>query len=109
MGFFMDELSTVILTIPVVFPAVMALDLWGLAFTDKAIWFGILMLMVVEIGLIHPPVGLNAYVINSLAKDVPMVETFKGVIPFLISDFLRVILLFLFPAISLWLVWQLGG
>jgi C4-dicarboxylate transporter, DctM subunit len=59
--------------------------------------------------LIHPPVGLNAYVINSLAKDVPMVETFKGVIPFLISDFLRVILLFLFPAISLWLVWQLGG
>jgi C4-dicarboxylate transporter, DctM subunit len=109
MGFFMDELSTVILTIPVVFPAVMALDLWGLGFTDKAIWFGILMLMVVEIGLIHPPVGLNAYVINSLAKDVPMVETFKGVIPFLISDFLRVILLFLFPAISLWLVWQLGG
>jgi C4-dicarboxylate transporter, DctM subunit len=109
MGFFMDELSTVILTIPVVFPAVMALDLWGLGFTDKAIWFGILMLMVVGIGLIHPPVGLNAYVINSLAKDVPMVETFKGVIPFLISDFLRVILLFLFPAISLWLVWQLGG
>ena len=109
MGFFMDELSTVILTIPVVFPAVMALDLWGLAFTDKAIWFGILMLMVVEIGLIHPPVGLNAYVINSLARDVPMVETFKGVIPFLISDFLRVILLFLFPAISLWLVWRLGG
>jgi C4-dicarboxylate transporter, DctM subunit len=109
MGFFMDELSTVILTIPVVFPAVMALDLWGLAFTDKAIWFGILMLMVVEIGLIHPPVGLNAYVINSLAKDVPMVETFKGVIPFLVSDFLRVIMLFLFPAISLWLVWQLGG
>jgi tripartite ATP-independent transporter DctM subunit len=104
MGFFMDELSTVILTIPVIFPAIMALDLWGLGPTDKAIWFGILMLMVVEIGLIHPPVGLNVYVINSLARDVPMMETFKGVIPFLISDFLRVALLFLFPAISLCLV-----
>jgi len=85
-------------------PAIMALDLWGLGPTDKAIWFGILMLMVVEIGLIHPPVGLNVYVINSLARDVPMMETFKGVIPFLISDFLRVALLFLFPAISLCLV-----
>ncbi len=104
MGFFMDELSTVILTIPVIFPAVMALDLWGLPLTDKAIWFGILMLMVVEIGLIHPPVGLNVYVINSLARDVPMMETFKGVVPFLISDFLRVALLFLLPSISLVLV-----
>jgi tripartite ATP-independent transporter DctM subunit len=104
MGFFMDELSTVILTIPVIFPAIMGLDLWGLASTDKAIWFGILMLMVVEIGLIHPPVGLNVYVINSLARDVPMMETFKGVVPFLISDFLRVALLFLFPVITLALV-----
>jgi C4-dicarboxylate transporter, DctM subunit len=104
MGFFMDELSTVILTIPVIFPAVMGLDLWGLEASEKAIWFGILMLMVVEIGLVHPPVGLNAYVINSLARDVPMLETVKGVIPFLLSDFLRVILLFLFPALSLVLV-----
>jgi C4-dicarboxylate transporter, DctM subunit len=104
MGFFMDELSTVILTIPVVFPAIMGLDLWGLPYTDKAIWFGILMLMVVEIGLIHPPVGLNVYVINNLARDVPMMETFKGVVPFLVSDFLRVLLLFLFPVISLGLV-----
>jgi tripartite ATP-independent transporter DctM subunit len=104
MGFFMDELSTVILTIPVIFPAIMGLDLWGLNPTDKAIWFGILMLMVVEIGLIHPPVGMNVYVINSLARDVPMMETFKGVLPFLASDFLRVALLFLLPSISLLLV-----
>jgi C4-dicarboxylate transporter DctM subunit len=104
MGFFMDELATIILTIPVIFPAVMGLDLWGLEHTEKAIWFGILMLMVVEIGLVHPPVGLNIFVINSLARDVPMMETFKGVIPFLISDFLRVILLFLFPVVSLYLV-----
>lgn len=104
LGFFMDELSAVILTIPVIFPAVMGLDLWGLEYSDKAIWFGILMLMVMQMGLVHPPVGLNIYIINSLAKDVPMMETFKGVIPFLASDLLRVILLFLFPMISLWLV-----
>ena len=104
MGFFMDELATIILTIPVIFPAVMGLDLWGLEYAEKAIWFGILMLMVVEIGLVHPPVGLNIFVINSLARDVPMMETFKGVIPFLVSDFLRVILLFLFPVVSLYLV-----
>ncbi|HEX7953981.1 MAG TPA: TRAP transporter large permease [Burkholderiales bacterium] len=104
MGFFMDELATLILTIPVIFPAIMGLDLWGLGYTEKAIWFGILMLMVVEIGLVHPPVGLNIFVINSLARDVPMMETFKGVVPFLVSDFLRVILLFLFPVVSLYLV-----
>ncbi len=104
MGFLMDELATLILTIPVIFPAIMGLDLWGLEYTEKAIWFGILMLMVVQIGLVHPPVGLNIFVINSLAKDVPMLETFKGVIPFLASDFLRVILLFFFPIVSLYLV-----
>jgi len=108
LGFFMDELSTVILTIPVIFPAVMGLDLWGLDYSDKAIWFGILVLMVVEIGLISPPVGLNVYVINSLAPDVPMSETYRGVVPFLMSDAVRITVLFLFPAISLWLVWVYG-
>jgi TRAP-type C4-dicarboxylate transport system permease large subunit len=100
----MDELATLILTLPVIFPVVMGLDLWGLAPADKAIWFGILMLMVVQLGLVHPPVGLNAYVVNSLARDVPMLETVKGVIPFVLSDFVRVILLFFFPMISLYLV-----
>ena len=59
----------------------MGLDLWGLAPEAKAIWFGILVLMVVGIGLIAPPVGLNVYVVNSIAKDVPMAETYKGVLP----------------------------
>ena len=104
LGCVMDELSMIILTIPVLFPSVMALDLWGLNPSDKAIWFGILVLCVVEFGLIAPPVGLNVYVINSLARDVPMAETYKGVVPFLISDVLRVTLLMLFPGLSLWLV-----
>ncbi len=104
LGCVMDELSMIILTIPVLFPSVMALDLWGLNFSEKAIWFGILVLCVVEIGLIAPPVGLNVYVINSLARDVPMSETYRGVVPFLISDVVRVALLLFFPSLSLWLV-----
>ena len=60
--------------------------------------------MVVEIGLIAPPVGLNVYVINGLAKDVPISESYRGVVPFLISDVIRTLLLLCFPAISLWLV-----
>jgi C4-dicarboxylate transporter, DctM subunit len=104
LGCVMDELSMLLLTIPVIFPTVMALDLWGLAPEYKAIWFGILVLMTVGIGLIAPPVGLNVYVVNSIAKDVSMNETYKGVLPFLVSDALRVIALLFFPVLSLGLV-----
>ncbi len=104
LGSVMDELSMILLTIPVLFPAIMALDFYGLPLTEKAIWFGILVLMVVEVGLIAPPVGLNVYVIHSLAKDVPMAETYRGVVPFLITDAVRITLLVFFPVISLWLV-----
>jgi C4-dicarboxylate transporter DctM subunit len=108
LGFFMDELSAVILTIPVIFPAVMSLDLWGLDYSDKAIWFGILVLIVMQMGLVTPPVGLNMYIINNLARDIPILETFKGVIPFLVSDLMRIVLLFIFPSITLWLVHAVG-
>lgn len=104
LGCVMDELSMLLLTIPVIFPTVMALDLWGLAPESKAIWFGILVLMTVGIGLVAPPVGLNVYVVNGLAKDVPMTETYKGVFPFLASDVLRVLLLLFVPSVSLGLV-----
>jgi C4-dicarboxylate transporter, DctM subunit len=104
LGCVMDELSMLLLCIPVLFPAVMGLELWGLSPEDKAIWFGILVLMVVGIGLVAPPVGLNVYVVNSLAKDVPMNETYKGVLPFLASDLIRTVLLLFFPAIALGLV-----
>jgi TRAP-type C4-dicarboxylate transport system permease large subunit len=60
--------------------------------------------MVVEIGLITPPVGMNVYIINSIAGDVPMAETFRGVVPFLISDAVRIVLIVFFPALSLALV-----
>lgn len=104
LGCVMDELSMILLTLPIFLPTVVGLDLFGLPPDQKLIWFGILVLMVVEIGLIAPPVGLNVYVINGLAKDVPIGESYRGVLPFLISDVLRTALLVMFPAISLWLV-----
>ena len=104
LGCVMDELSMLLLTIPVIFPAIMQLDLWGLPTELKAIWFGILVLMTVGIGLIAPPVGLNVYVVNNLARDVPMSETYKGVFPFLAWDVLRLLLLLFFPGVCLWLV-----
>ena len=100
----MDELSMIILTVPILFPLVVELDLYGLSLTEKAIWFGILVLSVVEVGLIAPPVGLNVYVVNNLAPDVPMSETYKGVALFLAADAVRIALLLAFPALSLWLV-----
>ncbi|MCU0968781.1 MAG: TRAP transporter large permease [Rubrivivax sp.] len=104
LGCVMDELSMLLLTIPVVFPTLMGLDLWGLGAQDKAIWFGVLVLTTVGIGLIAPPVGLNVYVVNNLARDVPMAETYRGVFAFLAWDAARVVLLLFFPAISLGLV-----
>jgi len=104
LGCVMDSLAMILLTIPIFYPMIMSLDFFGLAPTDKSVWFGILALMVVEIGLVHPPVGLNVYIINRLAKDVPLVETFKGVVPFLLSDLVRIVILVAFPSISLVLV-----
>jgi C4-dicarboxylate transporter, DctM subunit len=104
LGCVMDELSMLLLTIPVIFPAIVGLDLWGLSQEMKAIWFGILVLMTVGIGMTAPPVGLNVYVVNTLAKEVPMSETYKGVFPFLAWDAIRLLLLLAFPSIALWLV-----
>jgi tripartite ATP-independent transporter DctM subunit len=100
LGFVMDSLSMILLTVPIFWPIIAALD-FGLQPEDLKLWFGIITLIVVEVGLITPPVGLNVFVINSMAKDVPMIETFKGVFPFLISDGLRVALIILFPIITL--------
>ena len=103
MGCLMDSLAMILLTIPVFYPILINLD-FGLSLEDTAIWFGILTLVVVEVGLITPPVGLNVFVINKLAKDISIVETFKGVLPFVVSDILRIIVLVLFPSITLYLV-----
>lgn len=104
LGCVMESMSMIVLTVPIFYPMIMQFDLWGLAPQDKSIWFGILALMVVEIGLITPPVGLNAFVVNRLARDVPLTETFAGVLPFLAADLIRVGILFFFPTVALFLV-----
>ena len=109
LGCVMDSLAMILLTIPIFYPIVMGLEFAGMAPADKSIWFGILALMVVEIGLVHPPVGMNIYIINRIAKDVPVMETFKGVLPFLASDLVRILLLVFFPVLSLYLVHTFGN
>ena len=108
LGFVMDSLSMILLTVPIFWPIIGALD-FGMDPDDLKLWFGIITLIVVEIGLITPPVGLNVFVINSLARDVPMIETFKGVLPFLLSDGVRVALLILFPTVTLILPHLMAG
>ena len=107
LGAVMDEMSMLLLTIPIFFPMVMGLD-FGMPKDMTAIWFGIMVLMTVGFGLIAPPVGLNVYVVNSIAKTVPMAESYRGVMPFLISDVLRTLLFLFFPIIPLWLVGWIG-
>jgi TRAP-type C4-dicarboxylate transport system permease large subunit len=103
LGCLMDSMAMILLTIPVFFPLIMTLE-FGMSAEETAIWFGILTLIVVEVGLITPPLGLNVFIINKMAGDVKISDTFRGVVPFLLSDVLRVILLFSFPGISLFLI-----
>ena len=103
LGAVMDELSMLLLTIPIFFPIIMKLD-FGMPAESTAIWFGIMVLMTVGFGMLAPPVGLNVYVVNGMAKDVPLSESYKGIMPFLISDTIRTLLLLFFPGISLFLI-----
>ncbi|MDS9951534.1 MAG: TRAP transporter large permease, partial [Planktomarina sp.] len=103
LGCLMDSLSMILLTIPIFFPVIVGLD-FGMSQEQVAIWFGILVLIVVEVGLITPPVGMNLFVINAMDRMTPMVETYKVVMYFVASDIIRVVLLVTFPLITLfWL------
>jgi TRAP-type C4-dicarboxylate transport system permease large subunit len=108
LGCLMDSLSMILLAIPFFWPVISGLD-FGMSQDDLKIWFGILALIVVELGLITPPVGMNVFVINAMARDVPMTETFIGVMPFFLAELLRVVLLASFPVLTLWLPKVLAG
>lgn len=113
LGCLMDSLSMILLVIPFFWPVLVEINggiyqgadgaAFGMSTDDLKIWFGILALIVVELGLITPPVGLNVFVISALAKDIPMIETFKGVAPFFGTELVRVALLLVLPGITLWL------
>lgn len=101
----LDELAMMLLLLPIVLPVIIGLDLYGLTAEHKAIWFGILMLAVVQLGLVLPPIGLNVYVVSNIARTVPLLEIYRGIAPFLISDFVRVILLLFVPQFALAALW----
>ena len=108
LGCLMDSLSMILLAMPFFWPVIDGLD-FGLGQEELKIWFGILALIVVELGLITPPVGMNVFVIHAMAGDIPMSQTFKGVMPFFGAELLRVLLLIAFPGIVLWLPRLLSG
>jgi tripartite ATP-independent transporter DctM subunit len=102
-GCIMDSLSMILLTIPIFFPIISGLD-FGLTAEETAIWFGILVLIVVEVGLITPPVGMNLFIINSMDPQTRIVDTYKAVMPFVASDIIRTAILVMFPGITLYLM-----
>lgn len=96
LGCLMDAMAMIILTVPIIFPVIKELGF-------DPIWFGIVIVMTVELGLIHPPVGMNIFVIKSVIDDVKISTIFAGVLPFIVTDLIRLIILVLFPIIALWL------
>lgn len=103
LGAVMDELAMILLTLPVFFPVVSALD-FGLAPDEVAIWFGILVLIVVGVGLIAPPIGLNVFVVSAMVKDIPSLAIYRRVLPFIAADIVRLALVMFFPGLALLLV-----
>ena len=102
-GCVMDSLSMILLTVPIFFPIISLLD-FGLSAEETAIWFGILVLIVVEVGLITPPVGMNLFVINAMDRSTRIIETYRAVFPFVASDIIRTAILVAFPGITLFLM-----
>jgi C4-dicarboxylate transporter DctM subunit len=102
LGAVLDEVAIAVLTLPIILPTILGLDLYGLDPDEKSIWFGILMLSVIQIGLILPPVALNIYVVNSFVRDVRIQEIYRGVMLFVTADIARLVLLLAVPSVSLW-------
>src|SRR3982074_633190 len=102
LGCLMDAMAMIILTVPIIFPVVTHLGF-------NPIWFGVIIVMTVELGLIHPPVGMNVFVIKSVVKDVSFATIFRGVIPFVVTDLIRLVILILFPLLATWLPQRMAG
>jgi tripartite ATP-independent transporter DctM subunit len=101
LGAVMDELAMILLTVPIVFPAMMQLGF-------DPVWFGVIIVMAVSFGMICPPVGINVFVINSIARDITLWRIYRGTMPFIAVDVVRLVILCAFPALSLWLPGKMG-
>jgi tripartite ATP-independent transporter DctM subunit len=109
LGCVLESMSMILLTVPVFYPLVLTLDFGTLMDPDLVlIWFGIVIVVVTEISLITPPVGLNVFVLNGMLPDVKLSTIFKGVTPFWMVDIVRLVLLVLVPSVSLWLPSLMG-
>ena len=96
LGCFMDALSMLLLTVPVVFPLVMALGY-------DPVWFGIMVVSVAEIAMITPPIGINLFIIQGVVRNLRQSDVMRGVVPFVLADVVRILLLLAFPALVLFL------
>jgi C4-dicarboxylate transporter DctM subunit len=101
LGSILDGLALMLLTTPIFLPIIQNMGM-------SPIWFGIFLVRAMEVGFVHPPIGMNLYVIHNIAKDVSLARIFKGVLPFLAADFVHLLLLILIPAIAMWLPTALG-
>ena len=101
LGCLMDAMAMIILTVPIIFPVIVQLGF-------DPIWFGIIVVMTVELGLITPPVGMNVFVIKSVLPDTSFSTIFRGVSPFVLTDVIRLVILVSFPVIALWLPGRMG-
>ena len=101
LGSIFDTIAAMVLTLPFVYPLVV-----GLGYDP--VWWGVVNVVVIELGMITPPIGINVFVLHGMAKDLPLSTIFRGVKPFLLADLARLIVLILFPSLSLWLPAQLG-
>jgi TRAP-type C4-dicarboxylate transport system permease large subunit len=96
LGSLMEAFAVMVITVPIVTPLVLSLGY-------DVVWWGIIMMIVVEVGMIHPPLGLNVFVLKGITPDVPIWTIYKGVMPFCVADLIKLVLMVLFPAITLWL------
>ena len=119
LGFFMDSMAMILVVIPFIWPVLVSINGgeyvtastagFGMNNEDLKVWFGILALVSVELGLITPPVGLNVFIISKLTDKVPMIEIFKGVMPFFAAEIIRIGVLLLLPWLALFLPHWLAG
>ena len=101
LGSVFDTIAAMVLTLPFVYPLVI-----GLGYDP--IWWGVVNIVVIELGMITPPIGINVFVLHGMARDLPLGQIFRGVVPFLAADVARLVLLVLVPSLSLWLPGALG-
>ena len=102
LGCFLEAIGMILITVPVFQPLIVS-------FGYDPIWFAIIVVIMVEVGLIHPPVGMNLFVIQAQAPDVKITAIYRGIVPFLVAPLVLIVLMFLFPAIALWLPKLLYG